>query len=226
MIRFLLIAIVFAVANEAIAQQCPKLEILGPPGLVRLGERAKLSITVPGENLAYEWTTGAGTIVEGLGTSAIEIINNFGDLGENTAVNILVEVKIKGLPSDCLSTISAKYGLYVQADVFPIDEYEANIAFDEEKARLDYLMIRLNADKDMHGYIVHHIKSGTVSRGQKEKIAREHRWLTVTRKLPNTAYTIITVADDDYPRTQVWLWPTKGEKFPALSRSGVRIHPN
>ena len=105
--RFLPFLFIFLLASVISAQSddssvCPNISVQGPAGVIRTGETASYSfqIDIKGLHLdpQYVWSVSAGQILNGQGTTSIDVRQ----LGEA----LTVTVKVKGLPSNCPDTAS------------------------------------------------------------------------------------------------------------------------
>src|SRR5687768_13986812 len=94
--------IVLAACMSLTAQQttsCPHVTITGPAGVTAPGETATYQVSVNlSENqklqLEYVWSTTAGEIVRGQGTTSIEVRRELGR-------TMVATVEVRGLPEGC-----------------------------------------------------------------------------------------------------------------------------
>ena len=117
-------------------QRCPKLEVVGPSGVVLPGDQATFSINIPEvPALLYQWTVTAGLIESGQGSPVIFVRTS----AEDDGVELRASVTITGLASDCLST--AEGSVLVQQGGHPpeLDRYHG-LALSEELAQLDTII--------------------------------------------------------------------------------------
>jgi len=71
-----LLATTASVVRAEVAQECPKLLVVGPPGLTTPGEMAAFSIDLgplERDNPKFKWEVSLGTIEDGQGTSKIAV---------------------------------------------------------------------------------------------------------------------------------------------------------
>ena len=91
----------FGQANTS--PQCPTISVFGPVGVVDAGKVATYTARIDQKGkqleLQYKWTVNPGKIINGQGTTAIEVIQT-----ENVTFTATIEVS--GLPSECANTVS------------------------------------------------------------------------------------------------------------------------
>lgn len=93
----------FSVAQNLAPTNCPVISVTGPAGIVLTGERAKYIVTIDAIetqelDLQYVWTTSAGEIISGQGTTSIEV--------RQPDQGLTAMVEIKGLRAGCPNTAS------------------------------------------------------------------------------------------------------------------------
>jgi hypothetical protein len=147
--RLFLIVIIFVFAVPAVISQtgntpvCPKIEITGPSGPTRAGDRMVFTVNVTGvgsPKLKYNWYLSSGSIEEGPGTPTIAFQTTSNDAGSN----ITATVEIEGLPAGCPNTASETAGVVGCGHPSVFDEYK-QISFWDEKKRL------IRASTEMRG---------------------------------------------------------------------------
>jgi hypothetical protein len=216
-----------AASGQGLTADCPTLRIEGPQGMSRKGERISISVNVPG-NLSYEWNVSKGQIVRGQGTHSIVVDTKdveFEAFGHVTSV--VVEAKLRGLPDHCVSMVSDRFGVYVIADIFPIDDY-SDIPRNDEASRLDNLIVQMRVSKVMIGYIVLYARPAEITKLLKQRVPRIRRHLFMKSKEPLDRYVMLVLPTKEKSRTELWLWPRdpRAGKFPLLNEPGVRVIAN
>lgn len=126
-------AAAFAQNNQT--SPCPTISITSSPETINSGQTTTFTanvITQSNKLLIYNWSVSTGKIIEGQGTSVIEVKTSYEIIGED----VTVAVEIKGLPEHCLNTATYQTATPVNC-ILPmiLDEYE-KLPFSEEKARL------------------------------------------------------------------------------------------
>jgi hypothetical protein len=205
------------VCDECSESTCPTISLSGPEGIKRLGEEIDVKAIVSPNNLtglAYSWSVNKGKIAKGLGSQEITIDTSDIKIGFNQGgTEIEVKLEIGGFPTGCKSEATDKYGVFIIADFFPIDEYRTTTFSNEEKARLDNLAIQLSHNPNMKAYIVKGFKAGTPKRSISRNIEKVKSFLFVARKFPNDRFVILIDPGQELS-TKLWLWPTN-ENFPC-----------
>ena len=140
--------------GQAATSNCPKIEVIGPSGIVRHGEAmdfiARISTTGP--KVSYQWRVEKGTITEGQGTHMIKVV------GSEPGATITATVKIEGLPSGCDNTAS-ELG---QVDSFigcgmPSDEW-SELKPNEIRVRIDGFLVELINNPESLGVVLLTVK--------------------------------------------------------------------
>jgi hypothetical protein len=131
---------------------CPKINLVGPQSLLSIDESVKFKVESSTElekyKIQYNWTISSGKITRGQGTPEIEFTAGI----EDEASNIIVTVKLIGLPESCASSIS---------DTFPVAPV-CRLAFDsfgkldkeDLYGRLDNFFVALRNDPGAQGFFI------------------------------------------------------------------------
>jgi hypothetical protein len=170
---------------------CPTVTVDCPTGAVQPGTPATVTVNLSGgaAGLAptYNWSVSDGTITSGQGTPSITI-DTTGQAGKN----ITATVQLGGLPPECQATASCSFSVVAAppAACNKFDEY-GNIAFNDEKARLDNYAIQLQNDPTSTGYIIAYAdRTGPV--GQAEARAQRAKdYLVNTRGIDASRITTV-----------------------------------
>jgi len=100
--RFLPFLFIFLLASVISAQSddssvCPNISVQGPAGVIRTGETASYSVQIDIKGLhldpQYVWSVSAGQILNGQGTTSIDV--------RQPDEALTVSVEVKGLPENC-----------------------------------------------------------------------------------------------------------------------------
>ncbi|HEY0462241.1 MAG TPA: hypothetical protein VGC97_24115 [Pyrinomonadaceae bacterium] len=149
-LAFLFSFSVFAQSENLV---CPKIEVVGG-GVLQPGELMSFSAKVSGElikqNLAYEWKVSTGTILSGQGTNSIAV-----DTARLSSETITAEVKIKGLPENCVNKASETGSVYPNIPIEKLDAF-GKLTDNFVKARIDVLYAELGNDPQGRGYIINY----------------------------------------------------------------------
>ena len=133
------------------ARQCPEIKVSCPDS-VRPGEEVEFNAAVDAAAAAvkftYKWELSAGSITTGQGASAMKA--DTAGLSGGQVVTATVEVG--GLAAGCVRQASCTTIIPPEVIGCGLDEY-GNIAFDDEKARLDNFAIELQNDPTAEGYL-------------------------------------------------------------------------
>lgn len=194
---------------------CPNLSVSCPTDLVEVGQPVNVSANVSGGDpsaaITYNWTVSAGTISSGQGTPSITVDTT----GLEGGGQVTATVELGGVAPECNRTASCTAQLRVTPKARKFDEYN-NIAFNDEKARLDNFAIELQNDPGAQGYIIAYGgRKARVNEAQ-ARADRAKDYLVNTRQID--AGRIVTV-DGGYKEdltVELWIVPT-GAAPPAAS---------
>ncbi len=132
-------------------RQCPAVTV-SCPDTVRAGEPIEFNAAVDAAAAAvkftYDWKLSAGGLAAGQGTASVKA--DTAGLDGPQAVTATVEVG--GLPGGCARAASCTTGVLQAVIGCGFDEY-GDVAFDDEKARLDNFAIELQTDPTAEGYL-------------------------------------------------------------------------
>ncbi|MEQ1921616.1 MAG: hypothetical protein ABL952_03820 [Pyrinomonadaceae bacterium] len=99
--------------------------------------RASIDPVPDGSRLTYEWKVSIGNLTDGQGTDQIRVVSDQG------GINVTAKVTIKGLPDKCVST-ATETAPYALKNRVPTGESYDNTSWDDERARLDNVMVHVN----------------------------------------------------------------------------------
>lgn len=137
-------------AQEAGNLPCPKISIMGPAAAVYVENGEPMVFTVSLENkpenlkLEYVWNVTAGKIVEGQGTPTIEV-----DIKGLSSQSITATVEIKGLPENCLKTVSEMSWAKRKAVHNCQDGYDGKVSAEIKSFTLDQVTVQLGWESNI-----------------------------------------------------------------------------
>ena len=190
---------------------CPNVSIICPEN-PQLGQiltfRSSVTGGTPSVAGIYNWTVSAGTIVEGQGTDTIRVATA-GLPGDQT---INASLSMGGYTLDCSATCSVSFPVPVECRKF--DEY-SNIAYNDEKARLDNFAIQLQNDPSATAYIIVYPGAGGRPGVVQQRTTRAVDYLVNSRGI--TASRMVTLVGPvrDQLLVELWLCP-QGAKPPSI----------
>ena len=184
-LKLLLISVALTVASVVRAQTplttCVSIEVVNGPTEVEQGVPVVFKATVTGTihptKPEFKWTVSAGTITSGQGTDEITVDST--GLG---GVEITATVELAGAPPGCKAS-SSKPTQVKNAPIacgLPFDQY-GDIAYEDEKARLDNFAIQLANEPQASGYIFMFAGAETYKNESAERLARAKSWLVDVR---------------------------------------------
>lgn len=161
---------------------------------------ARVTGADPKKELSYNWTISRGVISSGQGTSSITIT-------EETACEIMTAtVEVTGLDADCPNTVSCTSVTECCMVVSrPFDKY-GDLAFADEKKRLDYFAEQLKNDPDAQGYIMVYGKRGARAGEAQARAIRAKDYLVTKGGI--VAERLVTIDGGDHERFAIELWFT------------------
>lgn len=185
---------------------CPTVSVDCPTGITPVGTPITYTANVsggdPNASITYNWTVSAGTITGGQGTSSITVDTT--GLGGQTVTGT---VELGGVAPECTRTAScsAQVGEILVPRKF--DEY-GNIAFNDEKARLDNYAIELQNNPGAQGVIIAY--GGRVGRtGEAQARAdRAKDYLVNTRGIDAGRIQTIDGGFREDLTVELWIVPT------------------
>ncbi|HEY0544615.1 MAG TPA: Ig-like domain-containing protein [Pyrinomonadaceae bacterium] len=203
---------------------CPNVSVDCPTGITEAGTPVTFTANVsggdPNASLTYNWTVSAGTITSGQGTPSITVDTT--GLGGQT---ITGTVELGGVAPECNRTASCSTQIGVTPRARKFDEYN-NIAFNDEKARLDNFAIELNNNPGAQGYIIAYGGRKARANEAQARADRAKDYLVNTRGID--AGRIVTV-DGGYKEdltVELWIVPTGATPptaSPTVDASEVQI---
>jgi hypothetical protein len=208
-------------AKNIITQPCPTNLSVSAPATVNDGDVITFAsdVNYSGTSaLNYTWTVSPASakIISGAGTPAITVDTT--GVGNRSVSAILVVDDGSGVPQ-CRQTAQAltNVTLIVPPPVVPrpFDEFP-NLAFDDQKARLDNLAIELANVPGSTGYII--VYSGRTSRaGQADRLGERARdYMVRTRGVDPNRITVVNGGYREEDTFEIWIVP-QGAQPPQVS---------
>jgi hypothetical protein len=203
---------------------CPTVNV-SCPDTVNAGDTITYTANVTGgdPNVAatYNWSVSAGTIESGQGTPSITVRTTSAMGGQA----ITATVNVGGYPPECNTTASCTTQVQVVAVARLFDQY-GNIAFNDEKARLDNYAIQLQNEPGSQGYIIAYGgRRGRAGEAQ-ARADRAKDYLVNTRGIdPGRIVTVDGGYREDLT-VELWIVPqgaTPPTASPTLQQSDVTI---
>jgi hypothetical protein len=145
----------FAFCSAIFAQQsdvsCPEIRFIGPSASLMSGDTAIFYVTIGNRSTneyQYDWKVTAGTILQGQGTSRIEISTS-----GLPSIEISVSVKISSLPAGCVDIGSDIVKIRRPLNIDLFNEF-GKMTQGQVRAVLDNFLIHLLNDPSSKGVIV------------------------------------------------------------------------
>lgn len=192
--------------------QCPVIAVDCLTQSAWAGEAITITANVAGADaslkLSYNWSLTAGVIVAGQGTPTISIYPT-----EITGQTITATVEVVGLDSSCGKTASCSLPTHYLLVSRRFDKY-GDLAFADEKKRLDHFAAQLKTEPDSQGHIMVYGKRGARAGEAQARAARATDYLV--NKQGIVTERLVTIDGGDHERFAIELWITpKGARPPS-----------
>lgn len=137
--NFLILSVAFSAMAQESKQECPKIEVTGPAGVVWRGEEMTFTANVAGAGLdiRYDWTVSTGTITKGQGTASIVVVTH------EPADVVKATVEISGLREGCEATASESGAVAQLPPYCSLDQWGPRLSPNDVRARIDSLFAEL-----------------------------------------------------------------------------------
>ena len=193
---------------------CPTLSVNCPTDLVEVGQPINFSANVsggdPNASITYNWTVSSGTISSGQGSSSITVDTT----GLNGGGSVTATVELGGVAPECNRTASCTTNL-VQNVCRKFDEY-GNIAFNDEKARLDNFAIELQNTPGSTGYIIAYGGRRARVNEAQSRADRAKAYLVNTRQIDSGRIVTVDGGHREDLTVELWICPV-GAPTPAAT---------
>lgn len=177
---------------------CPTVQVACPDAISE-NQPITFNVAIAGEVnhiTGYNWTISAGRIISGQGTPSITV-----DISGLAGQTVRADVDIAGFDMPCPASCSVSVPVPLKPRKF--DEYP-DIAFNDEKARLDNFAIQLQQEPGAKGYVIVH-PSDRARGGVAERRARRiNDYLVNTRGID--ASRVVTTINGSGPEWVFELW--------------------
>jgi hypothetical protein len=208
-------------AKNIITQPCPTNLSVSAPAQVNDGDVITFASDVAYSGtsaLNYTWTVSPASarIINGAGTPAITVDTS--GVGNQKISAILVVDDGSGIPQ-CRQVAQAVTNVLFTPPPVRVprkfDEFP-NLAFDDQKARLDNLAIELASSPESTGYVI--VYAGRTSRaGQAQRLGeRARNYLVRTRGVDASRITIVDGGYREADEFEIWIVP-QGAQVPQPS---------
>jgi hypothetical protein len=190
---------------QSSSTECPTVVVECPLDCYKSGEPFTVTASVTGadpkKNLSYNWTISSGVINGGQGTASVTVTR------ETNCETFTATVEVAGLGSDCPNTASCTSILHCCFGVSrPFDKF-GDLAFADEKKRLDYFAEQLVKETDAQAHIIVYGRPNAPRAGEAQTRAdRAKEYLVKKRGI--AAERIVTLDGGVRSRLMIELWLT------------------
>ncbi len=221
-ISFASVTVTVADCSQCIVP-CPTVAV-SCPDTVEQGTPITFTANVTGGDpsvaATYNWSVSAGTITSGQGTPSITV-----DTSNVGATAVTATVNVGGYPPECQTQASCTTQVTVRPIARKFDEY-GNIAFNDEKARLDNFAIQLQNEPGSQGYIIAYAGRRARAGEAQARADRAKDYLVNTRGIdPGRIVTVDGGYREDLT-VELWIVPSGAiapTAAPTLQPSDVTI---
>jgi hypothetical protein len=162
----------------------------------------------------YNWSVSAGTIASGQGTPSITV-----DTTGLGGQSVTATVNVGGYPPECQTSASCTTAVRAVPKARLFDTY-GNIAFNDEKARLDNFAIQLQNEPGAQGYIIAYAGRRARASEAQARADRAKDYLVNTRGLDSGR--IVTVDGGHRENLEVELWIVPSGAVPPTASPTVQ----
>lgn len=209
--------------------QCPTISVNSESEVLCPGARAIFTArgagVDPNLKLTFHWTVSSGEIISGQGTTAIMVAAEYptpggGPQDEGITATFTVGVS-PALPSSCQLTASYTVRKAICC-LRKFDEY-GDIAFEDEKARLDNFAIPLKEEPRSLGYILAYAGRRARVNEARARLERAKNYLVNERGIE--AERIVLIDGGHREELTVELWPLPSDAPPITPDTSTTIDP-
>lgn len=133
-----------SVSGQSNTNNCLRIEVLGPPALVPVGQTASFYVNTDFENpanLTFKWSVDKGAILSGQGTPVIKVVAT-----DNLAGQIIRStVEIGGLPKGCDNVFSDTAEIFSGGSPIILDQIP-KVSTKDFVSRIDRALVRLKKE--------------------------------------------------------------------------------
>ncbi len=224
MICFSLLSLSMGAPPRSLSTECPTVTVDCPTQLITPGEIATVTANVAGAapnlKLDYAWSISTGSIIAGQGTQTITVDTTGTDRQTLTAT-----VEVGGLDFSCQKTASCSFTNYHIPVSRRFDKY-GDLAFADEKKRLDNFAGQLKNEPESQAYIIAYGKQGARTGEAQARADRARQYLI--DKPGIEAERIVTVDGGIHVRftLELWITPQGGRPPTPLDAQGEPTESN
>jgi hypothetical protein len=199
-------------------RECPTITMETPAQVICPGAEVTFTASVEGvaqnTRQSFKWTVTTGRIISGQGTPTIKV-STLEASPEASYQGIGATVEIGGIDTGCSNVAACAVQMSPFCPDRKVDEF-GDLSFDEEKARLESLITRLQSDPDTFGLIRAHSSSCARMSEAEARLERIRDYLVNLRGLDR----IVTkdggcqAGDRDELMIELWVMPTKAPPIP------------
>jgi hypothetical protein len=211
-------------ATNCCVPPCPTVSVDCPTGITQEGTPITYTANVsggdPNASITYNWTVSGGTISGGQGTSSITV-DTTGQGGQT----ITATVELGGVAPECNRTASCSSQVGVINVARKFDEYN-NIAFNDEKARLDNFAIELQNNPGANGLIIAYGGRKARANEAQSRADRAKDYLVNTRGIDAGRVSTVDGGYKEDLTVELWIVPTGAQPptpTPTVDASEVQI---
>ncbi|HYY56871.1 MAG TPA: hypothetical protein VE842_06020 [Pyrinomonadaceae bacterium] len=206
------------ISSRSSAPECLTITIDTPSQIICPAAAVTFTASVEGDEpnakRTFNWTVSTGKIISGQGTSTITVATA-GASGDADYQGIRASVEVGGLTASCSTTASCTVQLKAFCPDRKFDEF-GDLSFDEEKARLESYISRLQSDQDTLGLIKAY--AGRCARVDEAdtRLERMRDYLVNLRGLDRIVTKNEGCQEEDQAevRIELWVMPTKAPPAP------------
>jgi hypothetical protein len=204
---------------------CPELSVSCPTDQIEAGQPATVTANVsggdPNASITYNWTVSSGSISGGQGTPSITVDTT----GMTAGGQVTATVELGGVAPECNRTASCTFEVKKNPVPRKFDEY-GNIAFNDEKARLDNFAIELQNEPGSQGYIIAYGGRRARANEAQARADRAKDYLVNTRGIDSGRLVTVDGGYKEDLTVELWIVPsgaTPPAASPTVDASEVQI---
>lgn len=202
-ICFSLLSLGMSTPTRPPAAECPTITVDCATECFEVGDtytvKANVSGADPTAKLTYTWSVTSGNIISGQDTPTLTAVKAEGD--QSTTIT----VEVGGLDSSCQKTASCSLSICGTPVSRRLDKY-GDLAFADEKKRLDYFAEQLKNEPGSQGYIMVYGKRGARAGEAQARATRAKDYLVTKGGI--VAERLLTIDGGDHEKFSIELWIT------------------
>jgi len=220
-----LLSLSMSVPSQSPKTECPTITVDCPTSCYKSGHPFTVTANVTGVDpklsLSYEWSVTNGTITSGQGTPSINVT-----LADECQL-ITATVEVKGLDASCQNTASCSSATDC---CWPLvsrrfDKY-GDLAFVDEKKRLDYFAEQLKNEPESQGYILVYGKRGAPAGEAKTRATRAKDYLVTKLGIDEKRLATIDGGEHERLAVELWITPQGGRPPSPINDQGDEVEGN